>query len=200
MISLFLDNHVGILVLEIPKLSVYQSLLYVIATIIIAPICEEIFFRGFIQKAYDGRFRKYGFVIVGVIFGYYHILNGIANVIPASILGISMGYLVYKTGSISTSMIFHAMANLSAIAFSGVLGTMLRTEIPSWFHILSITGLFISLLLLRCLKVEPKSDDIIEESLEEKKTSWLALVLLVISALYLTTIGVFELLSRLNLI
>ncbi|TAH64505.1 MAG: hypothetical protein EWM47_12450 [Anaerolineaceae bacterium] len=78
--------------------------------------------------------------------------------------------------------------------------TYSNRELPSWFHILSITGLFISLILLRCLKVEPKSDDIIEESAEEKKTSWLALVLLVISALYLTAIGVFELLSRLNLI
>jgi membrane protease YdiL (CAAX protease family) len=196
----FLDSQVGVFVLQTPKLSFYQSLLLIIGTVVLAPICEEIFFRGFMLKAYDGRFKKYGFVIVGVIFGFYHILNGITNVIPASILGISMGYLVYKTGAISTSMIFHAMNNLSAVIFSGMLGTAVGTTLPLWFLILSIIGLCISLILLSCIKATPKSDDIIEDTVGEKKVSRLALVFIIISGMYLTSIGVIEILSRLEIL
>jgi|LSQX01.1.fsa_nt_gb hypothetical protein len=67
---------------------------------------------------------------------------------------------------------------------------------------LSQTGnvFFICLLLLRSIKATPKSDDIIEESVDEKKVSWLAFIFLIISALYLTAIGMLEVLSRLKII
>lgn len=195
--SIFLDNQVGELTSGIPKLSVYQILLYVIGTVILAPICEEILFRGFMQMAYDRCFKKYGFVIVGFIFGYLHIMNGVTNVIPATVLGISMGYLVYKTGSILTSIIFHAMNNLTSVLLSGALTF---TSISLQFHILGISGLLITLILLKCIKAEPKPDDIIEEVAEKKRLPLPAFVILLISWLYLSAIGIFEILSRMKVI
>ncbi len=200
LISSFFDKQVGTFLLDIPDMSIQQSLFYVIGTVVLAPICEEILFRGFIQRAYEGRFKKYGFVITGVIFGYLHILNGISDVIPVSILGIFLGYLVYKTDSISTSMIFHAMTNLSSVLFAGALRAKVGSSIPLWFHILSIAGLLITLILFKCLKAEPKSDEATEAVVIEKRVSVAAVILLVISAVYLTSIGLLEVLSRLDVI
>ena len=90
----FLDDKIG--VLNSPgsaSSSVYQNLLIIIGMVILAPVCEEILFRGFIQSAYESRSKKYGFVIAALIFGAYHILNGISEVIPASILGFAWAFL-----------------------------------------------------------------------------------------------------------
>lgn len=71
--------------------NVIQTLFLVFGLIILAPLCEEFFFRGLMQKAYDGYNRKYGWLIVGVLFGVFHIGNGVSNVFSATILGTLMG-------------------------------------------------------------------------------------------------------------
>lgn len=195
---LFLDNQVGAFEIAMPKLSAYQSVLLLIGMIVLAPVCEEIFFRGFVQKAYEG--RKYGFVITGFIFGYYHMLNGISDVVPATILGICMGYLVYKTGSIINSMIFHGIANFTAVFLGGKLVSYTSITIPWWLHILAFSGLFISLILLKFIKAEPKSDKIIEGVDQEKKVSSVGIVFLILSTLYLTAIGAYEIFLRLKIV
>jgi membrane protease YdiL (CAAX protease family) len=120
-IRMFLDDKIGIMSIpRLPSRSIYQNLLFMMGVIILAPICEEIFFRGFVQRAYEGRSKKYGFVIAALIFGSYHVLNGISEVIPACILGLGLGFLVYKTDSLESSMLFHAAANICALFMGGV--------------------------------------------------------------------------------
>ncbi len=97
-------------------------------------------------------------------------------------------------------MIFHAMTNLSSVLFAGALRAKVGSSIPLWFHILSIAGLLITLILFKCLKAEPKSDEDTEAVVIEKRVSVAAVILLVISAVYLTSIGLLEVLSRLDVI
>lgn len=201
-IRFILDNKLGELDIPLQEQSVYQNILLLIGMIVLAPICEEILFRGFIQKAYEGHSKKYGFIITGVIFGYYHILNGVSEVIPATILGITMGYLVYKTGSILNSILFHAMANTSSVCLSGVLGARITTRIPVWLHVLGFLGLFISIILLRNIKSDSISLENEEEEKEEqddiKTLSAIGIVLLLLSAIFLTGIGIYEIWFRLQ--
>ena len=138
---IFLNNKVGYSVnSRLFGSSTYQILLLALGTIILAPICEEIFFRGFVQRAYEGRSKRYGFVIAATIFGFYHVCNGVSEVIPATILGLALGYLVYKTDSILTAMLFHAAANICAV-FAGrylLAATMVTVPVgvPSLFYVL----------------------------------------------------------------
>lgn len=194
---MFLDDKIGVLNSpDSASFSVYQNLLIMIGMVILAPVCEEILFRGFIQSAYESRSKKYGFVIAALIFGAYHILNGISEVIPASILGLCMGFLVYKTGSLASSMLFHATANICAILFGGVLIINMQGSNLVWLCAVAVAGAFISVALLRSVKEEARSDENGEEANNGSKISAAGILFLVLSAVYLVTIGVLEIMSR----
>lgn len=198
-IRMFLDNKVGVMDSPgITSTSVYQNLLLVIGMVILAPICEEIFFRGFIQRAYEGRSKKYGYVIAALIFGSYHILNGISEVIPTAILGICMGFLAYRTGSLAPSMLFHATANMCAILFGGVLSADMHGSNLVWLCIVAAAGALISAALLRSVREEAHSAEDEEEDCNNTKISAAGILFLTLSAVYLITIGVFEIMIRLS--
>lgn len=196
-IRMFLDDKVGVLISTgSVSSSVYQKLLLLIGMVILAPICEEIFFRGFIQRAYEGCSKRYGFVITALIFGSYHILNGISEVIPTGIHGLCMGYLVYKTGSLASSMLFHATANMCGVLFGGVLSVNMHGSNLVWLCIVAVAGAFISVVLLRSVKEETHSAENEEECNNGPKISATGALFLVLSALYVIMIGVFEIMSR----
>jgi len=200
---ILLDKYVGVLPTQAQAApSIYQGILLAIGMIILAPICEEIFFRGVVQRAYEGWNKRYGFLIAGIIFGAYHILNGISEVIPACILGVGMGYLVYKTGSIANSMLFHAAANFSAFTLGQFVETYSTTSIPLWFHIIAFTGLFLSVILVKSVKADDVSDDTGTEEYKANAQTSKSLpvagtIFLVLSAVYLIAVGVFEIAYRL---
>lgn len=155
MTRMFLHNKIGVSTTpgEL-SLSIYQSLLLIIGIIVLAPICEEIFFRGFMQRAYEGRTKRYGFVITGLLFGSFHIFNGISEVMPACILGLAMGYLVYKTDSLSTSMLFHGAVNTCAVLLGGFFEKSTQTAIPGWVHVVALMGFCLSVVFMSGLKGE----------------------------------------------
>lgn len=76
-------------------------------------ICEETMFRGYIING----FRKYGFwaaaITSGVLFGVFHM--DMFRLLPASLLGIYLGYMLLKTNSIYLTMFAHFLNNGIAI-------------------------------------------------------------------------------------
>lgn len=197
---ILLDKKVGSLIIpQQTRSSIYQNLLYIIGLIVIAPICEEIFFRGFVQKAYEDCNKRKGFVIAGLIFGTFHILNGISEVIPACILGIGMGYLVYKTDSILTSMLFHAAVNTTAVFIGGFLEMQIKESIPVWLHFIAFAGIFITVILLKGLKSEPQEEENAEVH-NVKKAPVAGIIFLGLSAIFLCIAGVLEILVRLGMV
>ena len=180
--------------------SIYQSLLLVIGMIVLAPICEEIFFRGLVQKAYEGSFHRFGFVIAALLFGSYHVLNGISEVIPAFILGLGMGYLVYKTDSIATSMLFHATANICAVLLGGAIDTATKGVIPAWLHAIAFAYLGLSVVLLRSLKGETQSNGNYNEVYTDKRASAAGVFFFVLAAMFFAAVGIMEILVRLGIL
>ena len=80
--------------------------------VIIAPIFEEVLFRGFIQPAMVNRFGRIGGIFLASgIFGLAHIADPWA-VVPTAVIGGIAGWLRYRTGSLGTSIIFHGAYNL----------------------------------------------------------------------------------------
>jgi len=62
-------------------------------------------------------------IATSVLFGFYHALNGVSNVIPAYTIGFALGYCALKTGSIWPGIALHAanngLAGLTVIAGTG---------------------------------------------------------------------------------
>lgn len=85
----------------------------VLTTVVLAPILEEILFRGQILGSIR---NKYGAVtallISSLIFGAIHIIP--QQVVNAFFIGLILGYIYIKTGSLLSVIIMHAVNNALA--------------------------------------------------------------------------------------
>lgn len=87
---------------------------YIIGGVILAPIIEELTFRGFMQTRFSRAMPKSAAVIaVGVIFGAVH--GNLVQAIYAAVLGILLGEIFVHSGSIYASILCHFGFNLSSL-------------------------------------------------------------------------------------
>jgi membrane protease YdiL (CAAX protease family) len=98
-----------------PPQNTLDAMGYFIAIVILAPLCEEPVFRGFIMRGW----LRYGFVagIVGsgVLFGLQHAqLNG---VVPLSLVGIMLAIIASRAGSLWPAITIHAVYNGLSLPF-----------------------------------------------------------------------------------
>jgi len=94
----------------------------VIAVVAITPaVCEEVMFRGYIQKSFELKYKSFlGALITAVFFGIYH-FNPYAF-IPLVALGFFLGYSAYKSNSILVPVVLHFINNLSAVVLFLIFG------------------------------------------------------------------------------
>ena len=85
------------------------------AVIAIMPaICEEALFRGFIFTAVKDKTHPIRAILIsGILFSLMHIEP--VKLLPIAILGIAMGYILHKTGSIFCTMLVHVLNNGIAV-------------------------------------------------------------------------------------
>lgn len=90
------------------------ELLFVVLIAAVTPaICEELMFRGLIQKNLSLAYgSKKGFIIAGTIFGLYH-MNPFW-VVPLIALGIYFSFLQYRSQTLILPIIAHLINNASA--------------------------------------------------------------------------------------
>ena len=93
-------------------------IVYYIELAVLAPICEELIFRGIILQ----NLRKFGnFFAVLVSSLLFGVLHGNLEQTPfAFVVGIICGIVVIETGSIFASMLIHCIVNSSSIIFSAI--------------------------------------------------------------------------------
>lgn len=94
--------------------SVPEALLVVLVVAAVPAVCEEVLFRGFIQKSFELKLRPlWAIFITAVFFGIYHFNP--YGLIPLIGLGFYFGFAVYKSDSILVSMTLHFINNFVAI-------------------------------------------------------------------------------------
>ena len=100
------------------------SLIFTISMLALTPaICEEVLFRGFVQRQAERRLGIWGGIIFsGVIFGLYHLR--VTQAVPLSLLGIFMAYLTWRTRSLWPAMLVHLANN----SFAAILGKFAGDE------------------------------------------------------------------------
>jgi membrane protease YdiL (CAAX protease family) len=108
---------------QIPNEVLDSAALMVIAgivTIAFAPVCEEIFFRGFVMP---GMLRAWGvtaaIVVSGLVFSAAHIGPNIhKTLVPIFIIGAVFGFAYWRSGNILTTILAHLIFN--AISFAAL--------------------------------------------------------------------------------
>ena len=80
-----------------------------LVAIFVAPICEELLFRGYLS-------RKIGPILSAIAFGLVHVGYGsIVEIIGVTFIGIVFGYLYKRSGTILPGIIIHMMYNMMSI-------------------------------------------------------------------------------------
>ncbi|HEY8489513.1 MAG TPA: CPBP family intramembrane glutamic endopeptidase [Dehalococcoidia bacterium] len=89
-----------------------------VAIVLVAPVAEELFFRGFV---FAGLIRTLGVpgaaVAAGLLFGLAHFQPGLF--VPFSLVGVLFGYIYHWTRSLWVTVASHLLFN--AIGFAGML-------------------------------------------------------------------------------
>jgi uncharacterized protein len=89
-----------------------------LTAVVVAPVVEELFFRGLLLRALQRRFSAPAAVVIsGVTFGAVHLLDpGAYVILPALVaLGMLSGVFAVRTGNLSRSILLHAGFNLLAV-------------------------------------------------------------------------------------
>jgi membrane protease YdiL (CAAX protease family) len=99
----------------------------VLAAVVVAPVAEELYFRGFLLQ---GLWRSFGprwaIAISAVVFGLFHYggarLQTILPMVSATAIGLVFGYLFVRTRNLAVTILAHALVNGLAVSVVLLLG------------------------------------------------------------------------------
>jgi membrane protease YdiL (CAAX protease family) len=112
-----LENLLGIknlsnLQLQLLQMDSTAEMLFNLFFVALVPaVCEEIFFRGMLQKLFNHLTgtHHFGILLTSLVFALIHF--NLPMLVPYLFLSITLGYLYQLTGSIYVSMLFHFVWN-----------------------------------------------------------------------------------------
>jgi membrane protease YdiL (CAAX protease family) len=111
------------------------ELAFVILAIAVTPaICEEILFRGYVQRTLERTIGWKSVVVVGILFGLYHMQP--LGLLTLSGLGLVFGYFYYASNSLFPGMAAHFTNNLLVVVWLYIV----KTDALGSFHL--TTGAF----------------------------------------------------------
>jgi len=126
-------------------------------------ICEELLFRGFILQGLRGSVRPWVAVVVtALLFGLLHM--SIYRLAGTTALGVLMGFLVLRTGSIYPAMLFHFVNNALALTFAMVFDaeTVVGTDVSYAWLVPGAVAFVVGLALM--LRMKPPADGVSSNS------------------------------------
>jgi hypothetical protein len=130
-------------------------------------ICEELFFRGFVQRSFAERLSpKKAVLLTGFVFALFHMEW--FNLLPLTLLGWYIGYIYVKSGDIAVPAVAHGTNNVMALLFLKAEGWMgvngvgeASPEIVGMWQwwVFVILSLAVFFLLIRRFPEKPASAD-----------------------------------------
>ncbi|HEY7309329.1 MAG TPA: ABC transporter permease subunit/CPBP intramembrane protease [Gemmataceae bacterium] len=93
-----------------------SPLLIVVAVAVVPAVVEELFFRGYLQSALLGVLRPRSAVLSSAaLFALFHVILGsvlaVERFVPSLLLGVLLGWMCWRTGSVWPGMVLHALHN-----------------------------------------------------------------------------------------
>ncbi len=100
----------------------FEMVLIVLIVSVVPAVCEEIFFRGFVLRSFEYKYKPIvAALITALFFGIYHFNP--YGLIALIILGTYLGYATYKSNSIAVPMILHFINNFVAVTAFFIFGS-----------------------------------------------------------------------------
>ncbi len=129
------------------------------ALAVIPAICEELFFRGFLFRAFRSaapRSSAWGAIAgTAVLFGLFHVLVRdvllLERFLPTALMGLALGWVAARTGSTLPGMVLHVLHNSTLLLLPlwgpriGILAAAdQRTHLPWAVLLLAGTGVIVA--------------------------------------------------------
>ena len=98
----------------------FQLIVMIVFSLVLVGPCEELAFRGFVQKGFENSFGKMkGLLIASVLFGLPHALDTLYAFAPAFVGGLVLGYVWQQAdGNTTASALMHGINNSISIAIA----------------------------------------------------------------------------------
>lgn len=96
----------------------FQLVAMIVLSLVLVGPCEELAFRGFVQRGFENSFGKTkGLLIASLLFGLLHGLNTPYSIVPVFVGGLVLGYVWQRTGGNTTSSaLMHGIYNSIGIS------------------------------------------------------------------------------------
>jgi len=101
--------------------NVPEMLLVIITISIVPAICEEVMFRGYIQRSFGFKFKPHiAAILTALFFALYHFNP--YGLIPLAIIGFYLGFAAYTSQSLVIPIIIHFLNNFFAVMLYFIIG------------------------------------------------------------------------------
>lgn len=126
-----------------------ETVVAVICMCILAPVSEEILFRGVIYKRFERHSTLAAIFLSALTFSLAHL--DIRSLIPIFFIGVTLGVIRFATGSIIATMLSHCVANAFALVMLKINDSAYTVIVA----VLSALFVFMTMLFLRRTKFPP---------------------------------------------
>lgn len=89
-----------------------SNILLFFSMVVMAPVLEELVFRGFVFKFFFRENRLFAYLLSSLLFTLIHMPTDVISFVTYGSLALVMGFVYYKTNRIEMSMLTHAINNL----------------------------------------------------------------------------------------
>jgi len=101
--------------------NVPEMLLVIITISVVPAICEEVMFRGYIQRSFGFKFKPHiAAIFTALFFALYHFNP--YGLIPLAIIGFYLGFAAYTSQSLVIPIIIHFLNNFFAVILYFIIG------------------------------------------------------------------------------
>lgn len=131
LLNLLLVNSVFGRIMVVPLPSAKNGTQLLVNILVIAGsagICEEVLFRGYIQRAFERFGAARSILLTAFLFSLFHL--DFQKIFGTFMLGALIGYIVYRTSSLYCGMLAHFTNNAVAVVISYISEWMLRVSKP----------------------------------------------------------------------
>ncbi len=101
--------------------SIPEMFLVIIVIAIVPSVCEEVMFRGYIQRSFEFKMKPiWAVLITAIFFGVYHFNP--YGLLPLIVLGFYFGFAAYISKSLIVPIFLHFLNNFGAVILYFIIG------------------------------------------------------------------------------
>jgi ABC-2 type transport system permease protein/sodium transport system permease protein len=108
---------------QVARLKTAPLWLILFSMAIVPAVCEELFFRGLLFQSFRANMSPWKTILAtGLLFGVFHLISAsglaVSRLLPTTVMGILLGWVCYRSGSVIPGMLMHGLHNAITVCFA----------------------------------------------------------------------------------